>query len=191
MYAAAPDPYCYPGTTVLKNLAHLQEPETLESFEAAMVTQRLDEPLPAGRLSYTHYRAIHRHIFGDVYAWAGRIRTVRISKGNSMFCYPEHIDAEMRHLFARLRSEDFFRHVDASIFARKAAHFLGELNAIHPFREGNGRTQLAFLAVMADAAGHGMDYERMEPTRMMDAMIESFAGHETPLSQAIFYLMEL
>jgi cell filamentation protein len=155
-----------------------------------MVTQRLDEPLPADRLSYTHYRAIHRHIFGDVYAWAGRIRTVRISKGNSMFCYPEHIDAEMRRLFSRLRSEDFFRHVDTRKFAKEAAHFLGELNAIHPFREGNGRTQLAFLAVIADAAGHGMDYERMEPARMLDAMIETFAGNKAPLAEAIFDLME-
>jgi cell filamentation protein len=61
-----------------------------------MVTQRLDEPLPAGRLSYTHYRALHHHLFGDVYGWAGRLRTVRISKGDSIFCYPENIDAEMR-----------------------------------------------------------------------------------------------
>jgi cell filamentation protein len=190
MYAAAPDPYCYPGTTVLKNRADLREPEALAAFEAAMVTLRLDEPLPVGRLSYTHYRAIHQHIFGDVYPWAGRIRTVRISKGTSMFCYPEHIDTEMRRLFARLRSEDFFRHVEARLFAKKAAHFLGELNAIHPFREGNGRTQLAFLAVMADAAGHGMDYERMEPQQMLDAMIETFAGNEEPLAEAIFDLME-
>ena len=54
MYAVTPDPYCYPGTAVLKNLANLREQEALQAFEAAMVTQRLDEPLPAGRLSYTN-----------------------------------------------------------------------------------------------------------------------------------------
>jgi cell filamentation protein len=190
MYAATPDPDCYPGSTVLKNLAGLQEQEVLDAFEAAMVTQRLDEPLPAGRLSYSHYRAIHQHIFGDVYAWAGRIRTVRISKGNSMFCYPENIDGEMRRLFGKLRGEDFFRNLDARAFASKAAHFLGELNAIHPFREGNGRTQLAFLAVMGRAAGHGMDYERIEPSRIMGAMIKSFAGNEKPLADVIHGLIE-
>ncbi len=190
MYAATPDPYCYPGTTVLKNRASLREQQALRAFEAAMVTQRLDEPLPAGRLSCGHYRAIHRHIFGDVYAWAGRIRTVRISKGNSMFCYPEHIDGEMRRLFAKLRKEDLFRNLTARSFANKAAHFLSELNAIHPFREGNGRTQLAFLAVMGRAAGHEMDFERMEPAQMLTAVIQSFAEDEKPLADAIHGLIE-
>ncbi len=190
MYAATPDPYCYSGSTVLKNRAGLQEQEALDAFEAAMVTQRLDEPLPAGRLSYSHYRSIHRHIFGDVYAWAGRIRTVRISKGNSMFCYPENIDGEMRRLFGKLRGENFFRNLDARSFAGNAAHFLGELNAIHPFREGNGRTQLAFLAIMAHTAGHDMDFERIEPAHIMAAMIKSFGGNEKPLAGVIHGLIE-
>jgi len=155
-----------------------------------MVTQRLDEPLPAGRLSYGHYRTIHRHIFGDVYAWAGRIQTVRISKGNSMFCYPEHIDGEMRRLFAELREDNLFRNLNARSFANKAAHFLSELNAVHPFREGNGRAQLALLAVMGQAAGHGMDFERMEPARMLTAVIQSFAEDEKPLADAIHGLIE-
>ena len=141
-----------------------------------MVTQRLDEPLPAGHLSYSHYRAIHRHIFGDVYAWAGRIRTVRIGKGGSMFCYPEHIGGEMQRLFAKFRKEDLFRNLGARSFANEAAHFFGELNAIHPFREGNGRTQLAFLAVMAQAAGHEADLERIEPAQMLAAIVELFEG---------------
>jgi cell filamentation protein len=66
------------------------------------VTARGLEPLPAGRFTPTHLRAIHRHLFQDVYAWAGRYRTIRISKGNSMFCYPEHIDVQIRSLFAWL-----------------------------------------------------------------------------------------
>ena len=65
--------------------------------------QRAEEPYPVGRLSINHFRAIHRHLFQDVYAWAGRFRTVRISKGGSMFCYPEHIRAETRRLFDQLK----------------------------------------------------------------------------------------
>jgi cell filamentation protein len=144
MYEAVEDPYCYPGTTVLKNRLNLRTQVELDEFETFITAQRADEPFPPGRLGYAHYRAIHRHLFQDVYAWAGRVRTVRISKGTSTFCYPEHIDREMRRVFGNLRRERFFRGLDASTFARKAAHFLGELNAIHPFREGNGRTQLAF-----------------------------------------------
>ncbi len=190
MYGPAPDPYCYPGSTVLMNRANQRAQEALDAFEAAMVTQRLDEPLPAGRLSYSHYRAVHRHIFGDVYAWAGRIRTVRIGKGNSMFCYPEHIDGEMRRLFAQLRKEDLLHNLDARSFANKAAHFIAELNAIHPFREGNGRTQLAFLAVMGQASGHDLNFERMEPERMLTAVIQSFTGDEGALADTIHGLIE-
>jgi cell filamentation protein len=189
MYAATHDPDCYPGGTVLKNLANLQEQSALDAFEAAMVTQRLDEPLPVGRLSYSHYRAIHRHIFGDVYPWAGRLRAVRISKGGSMFCYPENIDGEMRRLFVRLRAVNGFRGMDAPAFAEAAAHFLAELNAIHPFREGNGRTQLAFFAVIGDAAGREVHHDRLDPERMMAAMIESFLGNECLLTEAISELI--
>jgi cell filamentation protein len=91
MYEAINDPYCYPGTTVLKNLRGLRGAAAVERFEAVMTAQRADEPLPNGRLSGRHYRVIHHHLFQDVYAWAGKFRSVRISKGGNVFCYPEHI----------------------------------------------------------------------------------------------------
>jgi cell filamentation protein len=142
-YHITPDPYCYPGSTILKNRANIREQVALDVFEHEAALQRAEEPYPAGRLTVSHYRAIHRHLFQDVYAWAGRFRTVRISKGGSMFCYPEHIAAEMRRIFGALRQQRYLSGLAADEFAQKAAHFLAELNAIHPFREGNGRTQLA------------------------------------------------
>jgi len=190
MYAATPDPYCYRGTTTLKNRAGLRDQADFEAFEAAMVTQRLDEPLPAGRLSATHYRALHHHLFGDVYSWAGRLRTVRISKGDSMFCYPENIDAEMRRLFAWLKKRNYLRGLDRQEFANDAAHFLSELNAIHPFREGNGRTQLAFLALLGHFTGHEINYTSIVPEQFLAAMITSFSGDERALAKEIFKLMQ-
>ena len=83
MYGAVDDPYCYPGTTVLKNKLGLTKQADLDEFEAEISLQRSAEPLPEGKLSYSHYRAIHRHLFQDVYVWAGKPRTVRISKGGS------------------------------------------------------------------------------------------------------------
>lgn len=76
MYGAIDDPYCYPGTTVLKNKLGLTKQADLDEFEAEISLQRSAEPLPEGKLSYFHYRAIHRHLFQDVYAWAGKPRTV-------------------------------------------------------------------------------------------------------------------
>ena len=189
MYEVEDDPDCYPKTSVLKNRANLQTHAELMKFETLSVTQRADEPLPIGGFNIKHYRAIHRHLFQDVYTWAGRPRTVRISKPGSMFCYPENIGGQLHTLFKHLASENRFRDLEPQVFARKAAHFLSELNAIHPFREGNGRTQTVFLSILADQAGHPLDLQRMDARAMMSAMIASFHGNEEPLVAVICELM--
>jgi cell filamentation protein len=183
------DPYCYPGTTILKNIPGLREQSALDRFEAAASAQRAEEPLPAGRLSVHHFQAMHRHLFQDVYRWAGRFRTVRISKGASMFCFPEHIEAQMSALFADLRARRFLRGLDAKTFAASAAHILAMLNAIHAFRDGNGRTQLAFLALSANRAGHPLTLQQIDADAFLAAMIASFHGDERPLSRQIFGLI--
>ncbi|MBC8021461.1 MAG: Fic family protein [Methyloceanibacter sp.] len=185
MYQAEPDPYCYPNSSVLKNKAGLTSRATLEEFETAMTFARSEEPLPSGRLSATHYRAVHHHLFQDVYTWAGRDRTVRLAKGDTLFCYPEHIAAEMTRIFAWLRNHNFLEERNRAEFAAGAAHFLAELNAIHPFREGNGRTQLTFLALLANRAGHPLDLDRLDPDATLEAMIASFNGDEAPLARMI------
>lgn len=185
MYQAEPDPYCYPGSDVLKNKAGLTDAAALEVFETAMTFARSEEPLPAGRFSTRHYAAVHRHLFQDVYEWAGKFRTVRLSKDRSTFCYPENIGKELSALFAWLKAEKYLRGLTDGAFADKAAHFVGELNAIHAFREGNGRTQLTFLALLADRAGHPLDFDKLDPERMLAAMIKSFQGNERPLANEI------
>jgi cell filamentation protein len=181
MYQSEPDPYCYPGTAVLINCLNLRDQAALDGFEAEITSQRATEPLPAGHLSYRHYRAIHRHLFQDVYPWAGKIRTVRLSKNGNTFCYPEHIDREMRLLFSNFAKHNHFRALDAAAFARKTAHFLAEVNAIHPFREGNGRAQLSFVTLLAERAGRPLNMQRLNPKAMLHAMITSFGGNERPL----------
>lgn len=185
MYRAEADPYCYPGTTVLINRLGLRNQPELDAFETEVTGERGAQPLPRGRLTYSHYRAIHRHLFQDVFSWAGRIRTVRIAKLGSAFCYPEHIDREMRRLFRDLAQQKHFRGMDATTFAAGAAHFLADLNAVHPFREGNGRTQLAFLTALAEYAGHPITLDRLQPRAALDAMIASFGGNEVPLAAEI------
>jgi cell filamentation protein len=185
MYAAGRDPYCYPGTTVLINRLGLRSQSELDAFEAEVSAERATQPLPAGRTSYAHYRAIHKHLFGDVYAWAGKVRTVRISKGGSAFCYPEHIDREMRRLFSTLSAQKHLKGLDARTFAARAAHFLAELNAIHPFREGNGRTQLSFLVELAEHAGHSIPMRDLKPKAVLRAFVTSFKGNERPLRDII------
>lgn len=189
MYDAIADPYCYPGSTVLKNLPDLRAQEELDAFEAASTMQRADEPLPNGRLSVRHYQAIHNHLFQDVYPWAGSFRTVRMSKDGSAFCYPEHIVREMKALFNDLKARRYLRYLSRGHFAADAAEFLSTLNAIHPFREGNGRTQTIFLTLVAAHAEYPLDLERLDPEAFLAAMVRSFQGDNAPLVAAIRHLI--
>ncbi len=150
----------------------------MNNFELAMVTQRFAEGLPSGRLSARHYYEVHRHLFQDVYQWAGKARRVRIAKGSSSFCYPEHIAVEMNKLFAWLKLNTFLRGLETEAFAKAASHFLSELNAIHPFRDGNGRSQLAFMALLASKAGHQFNVQKIRRRSFLKAMVSSFNGHD-------------
>jgi cell filamentation protein len=181
VYRTVVDPYCYRGTTVLKNRLGLRDQADLDAFEADATAQRFSEPLPMGRFGVRHYRAIHRHIFGDVYRWAGCYRTARIAKGASMFCYPEHIAAEMTRIFDSLRDDAYLRGAPFDLFAVRSARFLSELNAVHPFRDGNGRAQLAFFALLADRAGRPPKLRRLKAESFLAAMIEAFRGREEKL----------
>jgi cell filamentation protein len=172
--ADADDPECYPGTSVLINLADLRDQKELDAFEVEAVGRRSMEPPPPGDFDPAHYRALHRHLFQDVYAWAGEYRTRRTSKGGNVFCYPEWIEREMAKLFQTLGGDTFQPDADLNAFVQASADFLGELNAIHPFREGNGRSQLYFLRLLGLRAGHPFRSEAVERDAFLHAMIESF-----------------
>jgi cell filamentation protein len=113
------------------------------------------------------------------------VRTVRISKGGNPFCFPENIEDQATKLFDNLRAADYLANLDVPTFSARAAHFLAELNAIHAFREGNGRSQLTFFAVLADHAGHPLNRDKLEAEEMLEAMIASFGGDERRLAAVI------
>ena len=185
-YDAIDDPLCYPGTQVLKNRADLTDQDELDQFEQLMFLTRSEEPIPDGDLDYDHFQAIHHHFFQDVYDWAGETREVRTGKGGNWFCYPEYIDNEMNKIFSQLASEHYLTQIDdIEIFAERASHFIAEINAIHAFREGNGRCQLTLLTILMELAGFEMDEDRLDPEPFMEAMIASFHGDNGPLAQSI------
>jgi len=185
MYDAVDDPYTYENSTVLVNKLGLRGQPELDAFEAEISNARAEEPLPEGELDFTHYRAVHHHLFQDVYEWAGQIRTVRLFKGGNPFCFPENIEGQATRLFKELKAANHLGDLDAATFSRKAAHFLAELNAIHAFREGNGRSQLTFLALLASRAEHPLNLEKLDPAAMLAAMIASFDGEESALAEII------
>ena len=187
-YDAFDDPYAYKGSDVLKNRLGIRDADQLQRFELEMWMVRSAEPLPSGHFGAAHYRAIHRHLFQDVYAWAGRYRTVRTAKGGNVFCYPENIAGQMDRLFRQVSAHNRLRELAEQDVQMAATTFLAELNAIHPFREGNGRTQLLFLAALAAGAGRPLDLERLRPEAFLAAMIASFAHDLVPLERELRHL---
>jgi cell filamentation protein len=100
-YTAEHDPLCYPGTSVLKNRLDIRNQSDLDEYELAIFLTCADEDWPAGQLDYEHYKALHHHLFQDVYEWAGKQRTIRIGKNGNWFCYPEYIGQEMDRVLER------------------------------------------------------------------------------------------
>ncbi|MGH9764525.1 MAG: Fic/DOC family protein, partial [Blastocatellia bacterium] len=137
------DPYLYPGTAVLKNLRGLIDPRQLEAFEGRNTHRRLAEliegPFTTG-FDVPHLKAIHRYIFQDVFEWAGEFRTVELSKDGHLFARPTFVEPTLEQTLRNLAGEGCLAGLDATSFADRAAFYLSELNAAHPFREGNGRT---------------------------------------------------
>jgi cell filamentation protein, protein adenylyltransferase len=166
------DPYLYPGTNVLKNLRALTDAELLERFEARRTHRRIAELIDtpvAGRFDVAHLKAIHRYIFKDVYEWAGHFRTVNISKGGHLFGLAPFLEPALQQVLERLAAENYLAGLDAPTFAKRAAWYLGEINAAHPFREGNGRTQREFMREVAVSAGHYIDWRAVTREQMTDA----------------------
>ncbi len=168
------DPYVYPGTDVLKNTEGIRDREALDEFER-LVTANRAEFLPR-YVTFTveSYLAIHRYLFHEVYDWAGELRTVDIARDASLFCRARYIRSELNKRFAKLAVEDHLRGLDPLKFAERGAEHASELNAIYPFRDGNGRTLRAFLECLGDNAGHPLDLSALNPADWRDASIAGF-----------------
>lgn len=150
------DPYLDLEHGVLRNRLGISDHDELRVAEADYTSVRLAQlvrhGLP-GAYDLAHLQAFHRHIFGDVYDWAGELRTVPIGKGASLFCHPDHIEADAAELFAWLARADHLYGLARPTFLDALAELAADLNALHPFREGNGRAQRAFLGQLAREAG--------------------------------------
>ena len=175
------DPYLDPASHVLRNLGGYAAAAALEAFENEVTQNRTVElafhPI-VGHYDLDHLCAIHRHIFQDVYDWAGELRTVSIQKGGELFALAPHLEVAGDALFKDLAAEHFLHGLDRGDFVRRVAFYLSEINALHPFREGNGRAQRAFLTQLANDAGWPIDWETIsEP----DNITASIAGHRGDL----------
>ena len=178
------DPYLDLEAGVLRNRLGLTDPEQLRRAEAGLTAVRLAQlatrPLP-GHYDLEHLQAFHRLIFGEVYDWAGELRTVSIGKG-TLFCLPDALKADGAAVFARLARADHLRGRPRAAFVDGLTAVLAEINSLHPFREGNGRAQRAFLSQLARNAGHPVRWAAMDPAENITACRAAHQhGNTTPL----------
>jgi cell filamentation protein len=187
------DPYADPVTGVLRNKLGLGTSGALAAAEreitgATLITLR-ESPVRA-TYDLAHLCAIHRRIFGDIYDWAGQIRTVAIAKG-SLFCLPQYIEPAADDIFKALHGENHLRGLDRDTFVTRLTYYLGEVNAVHPFREGNGRTQRAFFEQLADDAGLALNWQHLDATRNIEASKAIMRGDPEPMRKMLAeHLME-
>ena len=162
--------YCYPPDyQILRNKLNLHSASELDFFEREFVTFRAMQDLPRGDFDLDHLRALHFHLFQDIYEWAGDVRCVEISKGGSQFQFRRYIETGMGDVHRRIQAQGYLRGLSAERFSYKAGDIIGDVNYIHPFREGNGRTQLYFLKQLAQQAGHNIDLTQVKPAKWMVA----------------------
>jgi cell filamentation protein len=177
------DPYVYPGTSVLRNALGIRDAEQLHRVEANLTRLRIArlgaDPLP-GDYDLAHLQAIHRALFDGLYEWAGELRTVPLAK-DQLFCLPEHIESYAGEIFARLGGDRHLVGLDREAFVARLAHYFGEVNALHPFREGNGRAQRVFFGQLAAHAGYQLDWQHIDPERNINASKAAMRGDEQPL----------
>ena len=183
----ADDPYTYPGTDTLRNRLGITDDKTLMEAERRLTLARGAE---AARLTFPAtadgYRALHRHLFQDLYDWAGQDRTVNIAKGGSSFAHVPYIARELDKRFADTRAGDALKGLARDEFFDRLGNHINEINAIHPFREGNGRTMRHHAAQLARDAGHPIRIASIDKTAWMDASRHGFlTGDHRPMAAVL------
>lgn len=179
------DPYLISGSSVLRNRLGIKDAGELDRIERRLVIERIREGVPTGGFDLAHLRAIHHHLFQDVYAWAGELRTLEIAKGGHQFQFRRFIETGMADVHRRLEKADFLKGLEPQAFAREAGVIMGDVNHVHPFREGNGRAQLQYLKQLSAQAGHPVDLARIDPRRWLEASRSSHGGDYGLMAQEI------
>ncbi len=174
--------------TVIFNKLGIEDENELKKAEEEIVAARMVEVLEkpiGGNFDFSMLKKIHEKLFFDLYDFAGKVRTVRIAKESSVFCYPEFIDEYQKEIFRSLQNQNYLIDMRKDEFIKQYAILTGELNALHPFREGNGRAIRIFLKQLAENAGWYVAYEDMNAEELLNADITSFNGDSTPLMELL------
>lgn len=188
------DKYTYPGSGgVLVNSFDIRDAARLDAAmndvaSVAMIEMRRSQ-VPE-RPGFAFLREIHETMFRPIVPGiAGRLRDVDVqATGTGIpYCRPEFIQENLDTVFRKLDVADHLRSLSEREFADRLADHWGELSAIHPFRDGNTRSQSAYVDTLAERAGHPIDWERVDVDVLRSLRLNAVAGQDRPLAD---YLVE-
>lgn len=188
---------------VLKNRLGITDAQTLSSAESDISSQRLAEirvgtapEATRGNFDLDHFKAIHQHTFGDVYEWAGVTRAEPVTiegethtqppllmKETTVFTPAPQVDEKLTRTFDQLQANDYLRGLSREEFCQKAAEVFSQINEVHAFREGNGRTQREFMTQLSEQAGHPLNFAVVSKERMIVASWDGMQGDNSGLER--------
>ncbi len=180
--------YCYPNTNVLKNKLNIIDKSDLFKAERELTFIRLQELIQKpikGKFNFDHLMKIHKYIFQDLYDWAGKCRTVDIGKGN-LFCTVQCLQSYGKVVFENYYPQCKMNANNYEDFIKVLSNNFADLNALHPFREGNGRTQREFTRLVCLDCGYILDFSNVKQEDMITASVLSFNKGDNHLLNNIF-----
>ena len=180
---------CYKGTTCLINKFGIKDENLLNRIEGdiafAKATELEANPLLLG-FDFEHYKAIHKFLFEEIYDWAGTPRKINISKKGTKFVPADQIPAAADAIFGRLKKKNCFKDQNKKDFVDDITDFYFSTNMLHPFREGNGRTQRIFISQLIRYCGYSFNFFDFDPDELLIATIQSSNGDNTLLKNMFF-----
>lgn len=163
-YGDGRDPYLYPGLNVMRNRLGIRQAERLAQAAYELTALRAATlPLGPSARGLPHLCAIHRHLYQDVFDWAGEIREIDIYQGDTRFCHFAYIEKEGNALMQDLEEEGYLVGLEKADFINRLSHYYCEINVLHPFRIGNGIVQRIFFEQLAIHAGYQLDWRGIDP----------------------------
>ena len=162
--------YTDPQTGVLRNIGNIADHGALVFAETGAIAKRTNElkvnPIPVE--SANTLFAVHLHLFQDIYEWAGKRRTVEISKGGKQFFPLSRFDTALSHIDSLIAEYKRLGNGDKEALSRKLAEILDSVNYLHPFRDGNGRAQREFLRLLASEKGWKLSLNPPDNTEVFE-----------------------
>ncbi len=172
--------YCYPNSNILINQLNIKNAKDLQYYEAKITAAKslgLRLQGITGNFNKEHFLSIHRYLFEDIYPFAGILREENIAKDEFRFAMWEYIEPELERLLNQLQKENYLQNLSKIELAKRLAYYLSELNVLHPFREGNGRTNREFIRQLALKNGYILNLKKVPPKQILQASIESIVDN--------------